>query len=75
MSNKRIIDSSREETLAMKKIQSIIKGWMTLLEEMPEWEEADNKLLREMRRAVVRGSWDSYKVGLMTPYVPDEDRD
>lgn len=56
---------SESETKAMKKIQSIIKGWMLHLEEMDGWIQAPPRIRHAIRRAVIRVAWDSYKVGFL----------
>jgi hypothetical protein len=56
------------EITAQKKIQSLIKGWMENLEDLPGWITIPPMIVHKVRRAVVRVAWSAYRVGLLTPY-------
>jgi hypothetical protein len=61
-----------DESVAQKKVQSLIKGWMENLEELPGWRSIPPMIVHKVRRAVVRVAWSSYRVGLLTPFKGDK---
>jgi hypothetical protein len=61
------------EDQARRRVQSIIRGWLTHLEELPGWTRIPPIVMHKVRRALVRTAWSAYRVGLLTPYNPDND--
>ena len=57
---------------ARKKVQSVIKGWLSTLENSEEWKMVSDDLKTTVRRGIIRASWASYKIGLFTPFEHDE---
>ncbi len=51
---------------SMKRVQSLIKGWMLDLEQTPSWQEIDPRVINTVRRAIVRVAWGAYKTGVLT---------
>ena len=51
---------------SMKRINSLIKGWMLELESAPGWKILHPNMISLIRRAVTRIAWGSYKVGVLT---------
>lgn len=60
---------------ARKKVQSVIKGWLSTLETTTEWEIVPENLKTLIRRGIIRTSWASYKIGLFTPFDHEEQLD
>jgi hypothetical protein len=65
------MENLNHEEHARKKIQSLIKGWLLLLEEDEDWAQIAPALKETIRRAVIRAAWSSYKIGLLTPFVEE----
>jgi hypothetical protein len=53
---------------ARKKIQSLIKGWLTEIEEVPGWKTLPPNFTVQIRRSIIRVAWTAYKIGLFTPF-------
>lgn len=51
-----------------KKIQSLIKGWLTELESTDGWHSVPPELYNKIRRGMIRLAWAAYKIGLFTPF-------
>jgi len=56
----------REEEQKQKQVQSVIKGWLTDLENIPGWEGIDSNITSNVRLAIIRTAWSSYKIGLFS---------
>ena len=66
-------ETSLTEPVAQKKVQSLIKGWMENLEDLPGWHSIPPMIVHKVRRAVVRVAWGAYRIGLLTPYSGDKE--
>ena len=56
----------REEEQKQKQVQSLIKGWLTSLEKIPEWDDVDPEVTSQVRHALMRTAWGAYKIGLFS---------
>lgn len=50
----------------MKKVQSLIKGWMEEIEKLYGWRSCPPQIVNGVRHAVFRIAWGAYKIGLLT---------
>jgi len=57
---------------ARKRVQSLIKGWLTQLEEVPEWSNLSAEFAETLRKSIIRVAWTAYKIGLFTHFVQDD---
>jgi hypothetical protein len=63
-------DVSKDD-LSMKKVQSLIKGWMEHIENYKGWTTVSPSIRHVVRRAIVRVAWGGYKIGLLTMKKPE----
>jgi len=57
---------------AMRRVQSLIKGWMVELECLEGWKSLHPHMINSIRRVVVRIAWSAYKIGVVTEDSPEE---
>lgn len=62
-----------DETYARKKIQSLIKGWLTDIEDKEVWFKLSDTDQKDIRRALIRVGWGAYKIGLLTLFEPSDE--
>lgn len=59
--------TTKEE--GMKRVQSLIKGWMEEIEKLRGWRQLPPDITNSVRHAIFRLAWGAYKIGLLTDKV------